>query len=68
MTRIEKRALEHLTLKRRFDLFWWEFTEDGKQHILQEDLTVYSKLEGWLIDRDRMKREMEEQKAKNRTR
>ena len=66
MSRVEKRALQHLLIKRRFDLFWWEFDEDGKRNILQEDLTVYSKLEGWIDDRERMKRELEEQKAKNR--
>jgi hypothetical protein len=66
MSRIEKRALHHLSLKRRFDLFWWEFDEDGKKNILQEDLMAYSKLEEWIADRDRMKRELEEQKIKNR--
>lgn len=66
MTRIERRALEHLTLKRKFDLYWWEFEEDGKRNILQEDLAVYLKLEGWLEDKQRMVREMEEQKIKNR--
>lgn len=66
MTRVEQRALEHLKLKRQFDLYWWEFEENGKQHILQEDLIVYSKLEGWLSDRDRMERDMQEQKAKSK--
>jgi hypothetical protein len=66
MTRIEQRALEHLKLKRQFDLYWWEFEENGKQNIIQEDLVVYSKLEGWLSDRDRMERDMEQQKMKSR--
>jgi len=66
MSRIEQRALEHLKLKRQFDLFWWEFEEDGKSKILQEDLVVYSKLEGWLADRERMERDIEQQKAKSK--
>jgi hypothetical protein len=66
MSRIEKRALHHLSLKRRFDLFWWEFDEDGKKNIIQEDLAAYAKLEGWIEDRERMKRELEEQKIKSR--
>jgi hypothetical protein len=68
MSRIEKRALQHLSLKRRFDLFWWEFDEDGKKNILQEDLMAYSKLEEWIADRERMKAELERQKAENRRR
>jgi len=66
MTRIEKRALDHLLLKRKLDLYWWEFEENGKQNIIQEDLAVYLKLEEWIEDKQRMVREMEEQKAKNR--
>lgn len=66
MSRVEKRALEHLKLKRQFDLFWWEFEENGKSQILQEDLVVYSKLEGWIEDRERMHREMEQQRKRTR--
>lgn len=47
------------------DLYWWELEENGIRNILQEDLMVYIKLEGWIEDRERMKREMEEQKIKS---
>lgn len=67
MSRLEKTTIQHLNLRRKFDLWWWEFEEDGKNHILQEDLMAYSKLEFYLEDAARMKRELEEGKAKSKS-
>lgn len=53
-------------LKLKFDLYWWELEENGKQNIIQEDLHYYEQFKHWIEDRARMEREIEEQKAKQK--
>jgi hypothetical protein len=67
MSLTEKRTLDHWIKRQRYNLWWWELDGSGIHGILQEDLVLYEKFDGWLKDRARMKRDMEEQTARAKT-
>jgi len=47
-----------------YNIWWWELDEDGPKSIVQEDLVIYQQFENWIADRERMKQEIEQRKAK----